>query len=80
MTFQPLDRDLDDDELVELERFLASPVLVDTSMDLYGVDGYFAAILIAPPPSCPPSGWPGCGTESAATGRTCATPSESSRS
>ncbi len=48
MSFQPLDRDLDDADLVELERFLASPALAETSMDLYGVDGFFAAVLSGP--------------------------------
>jgi uncharacterized protein len=48
MTLQRLDQDLDDEELQELGRFLASPGLVETSMDLYQVDGFFAAILSGP--------------------------------
>ena len=34
MAFQFLDRDLYEDELLELERFLASPALAETAMDL----------------------------------------------
>ncbi len=48
MTVQPLDRRLGDDELHELAGFLASPGLVETSMDLFAVDGFLAAILSGP--------------------------------
>jgi uncharacterized protein len=48
VALQHLDRDLDDAELHELESFLDSPGLADTAMDLYGIDGYFAAILSGP--------------------------------
>ncbi len=44
----PLDQDLSDDELAELERFLASPSLVETSMDVVGLDGFFASVLASP--------------------------------
>lgn len=48
MSFQPLNLDLDDDELRELESFLASPALAETSMDLLALEGYCAAILSGP--------------------------------
>lgn len=48
VALQHFDRDLDDAELHELESFLDSPGLADTAMDLYGIDGYFAAILSGP--------------------------------
>jgi uncharacterized protein len=41
----PLDQDLSD---AELERFLASPGLVETSMDVVGLDGFFASVLASP--------------------------------
>ncbi len=53
MISPPLDRDLDDEELVELERFLSSPSIAETSMELYSLDGFFAAILSGPRTSVP---------------------------
>jgi len=48
VALQHLDRDLDNAELHEPESFLDSPGLADTAMDLYGIDGFFAAILSGP--------------------------------
>ncbi len=56
MDFQALDRNLSDDELFELSQFLASPGLVDTAMDLYGVDGFFASLFVGPR-TLAPSQW-----------------------
>lgn len=43
-----LDHDLDDAELDELHEFLGSPGLVETSLDVFGLEGFFAAVLCSP--------------------------------
>lgn len=47
---------LSDDELMELDRFLASPELVESSLDIFGLEGFFAAVLASPTP-VEPSEW-----------------------
>ena len=52
----PVDPELTDDELEELDRFLASPELVESSLDVFGLEGFFAAVL-AGPRRVEPSEW-----------------------
>jgi uncharacterized protein len=52
----PLDHELNDDELMELERFLSSPGLVESSLDVFGLEGFLAAVL-ASPRRVEPSEW-----------------------
>ncbi len=47
---------LTDDELMELDRFLASPGLVESSLDVFGLEGFFAAV-VATPRLVEPSEW-----------------------
>jgi uncharacterized protein len=49
----PHDQNLSSEEMVELERFLASPPLGETSLDLFELEGFFAAILLAPKMTMP---------------------------
>lgn len=42
------EEDLNDDELMELDRFLASPGLVESSLDVFGLEGFLAAVLASP--------------------------------
>lgn len=44
----PLEEDLSADELMELDHFLASPGLVESSLDVFGLEGFFAAVLAGP--------------------------------
>ncbi len=41
----PPEEDLSDDELMELDGFLGSPGLVESSLDVFGLEGFLAAIL-----------------------------------
>jgi uncharacterized protein len=43
-----LDQDLTDKELLALEKFLSAPELEETSMDVFSMDGYFAALALNP--------------------------------
>ena len=52
----PLDQELSDDELMELDRFLASPGLVESSLDVFGLEGFLTAVL-ATPRLVKPSEW-----------------------
>lgn len=55
----PLEEDLSqltDDELMELDRFLASPGLVESSLDVFGLEGFLVAVL-ATPRRVEPSEW-----------------------
>jgi len=67
MSVQRLSVQLDNAEREELERFLSSPSLAETAMDLVGVDGYFAAVLSGPRTIVPsewiPSVWDPDGRE-----------------
>lgn len=49
-------RGLTDDELIELDGFLASPGLAESSLDVFGLEGFFAAVL-ATPRLVKPSEW-----------------------
>lgn len=37
-----------DDELMELDRFLAAPAIVESSLDIFGLEGFLTAILTSP--------------------------------
>ena len=39
---------LTDDELIELDHFLASPGLVESSLDVFGLEGFLTAVLTTP--------------------------------
>jgi uncharacterized protein len=52
----PLDGELDDDELMELDDFLSRPEIADGSLDVFSLEGFFTAIL-ASPRLIPPSEW-----------------------
>ncbi len=45
---KPLDSDLSDNELNELEDFLGSPDIEDSSMDVSALEGFFAALALGP--------------------------------
>lgn len=51
-----LDRPLSDDELHELDAFLADPALEETSMDVSTLEGFFTALAIGPD-TLMPSQW-----------------------
>ncbi len=44
----PLDEDLSYEELTELEQFLASARLEETSLEVFALDGFFAALALGP--------------------------------
>lgn len=48
--------DLSDDELMELDRFLTSPELIESSLDVFGLEGFLVAVL-ATPREVEPSEW-----------------------
>ena len=47
-THMPLEEELTDDELMELDRFLGSPGLVESSLDVFGLEGFLTAVLAGP--------------------------------
>jgi uncharacterized protein len=47
------DQDLTEKELLALEKFLSAPELDETSMDVFSMDGYFAALALNPRPVLP---------------------------
>ena len=48
--------DVQGDELTELDRFLASPAIVESSLDIFGLEGFLAAV-VASPRRVEPSEW-----------------------
>ncbi len=48
--------DVQEDELTELDRFLASPAIVESSLDIFGLEGFLAAV-VASPRRVEPSEW-----------------------